>query len=127
MIDSILGSNNYQIAKKLLDVADLKHQAISSNLANIETPGYRRIDIDANFETKLKQATKSNNIDSIGDLKVSLAIDQSVKSVDPDGNNVKLDSELLAMNKNAMTYEFLTQYLSSSIKRINGVIEGKIT
>ena len=126
MIDSILGSNNYQTAKKLLDVADLRHQAISSNLANIETPGYRRIDIDTNFDSKLKQATESNNIDNIRNLKPSLSIDQNVRGVDPDGNNVKLDSELLAMNKNAMTYEFLTQYLSSSIKRINGVIEGKV-
>ena len=126
MVDSILGSNNYQIAKKLLDVADLRHQAISSNLANIETPGYRRIDIDTNFDSKLKQATESNNIDNIRNLKPSLSIDQNVRGVDPDGNNVKLDSELLAMNKNAMTYEFLTQYVSSSIKRINGVIEGKV-
>lgn len=126
MVDSILGSNNYQIAKKLLDVADLRHQAISSNLANIETPGYRRIDIDTNFDSKLKQATESNNIDNIRNLKLSLSIDQNVRGVDPDGNNVKLDSELLAMNKNAMTYEFLTQYVSSSIKRINGVIEGKV-
>ena len=126
MVDSILGSNNYQIAKKLLDVADLRHQAISSNLANIETPGYRRIDIDTNFDSKLKQATESNNINNIRNLKPSLSIDQNVRGVDPDGNNVKLDSELLAMNKNAMTYEFLTQYVSSSIKRINGVIEGKV-
>ena len=108
MIDSILGSNNYQVAKKLLDVANLRHQAIASNLANIETPGYRRIDVDVNFETKLKQATASDSLENIANLSPSLTVDQSVKSLDPDGNNIKLDRELLAMNKNAMTYEFLT-------------------
>ena len=43
MIDQIYDRENYILAKKLLDVSHARHEALSGNLANAETPGYKRV------------------------------------------------------------------------------------
>jgi len=54
MIEPLFASNNYQIACKLLDAATLRHEAIAANVANAETPGYRRMDVSPSFATELR-------------------------------------------------------------------------
>ncbi len=126
MIDQIYDRENYVLAKKLLDVSHARHEAISGNLANAETPGYKRVDIKTDFAEELKKLAKSNDIESISALRATLATDLNSPSVRPDGNNVQLDSELMKMNKNAMQYEFLTQYTANSLKRIKTAITGRV-
>lgn len=126
MIDQIYDRENYVLAKKLLDVSHARHEAISGNLANAETPGYKRVDIKTDFAEELKKLAKSNDIESISALRATLETDLNSPSVRPDGNNVQLDSELMKMNKNAMQYEFLTQYTANSLKRIKTAITGRV-
>ena len=126
MIDQIYNRENYVLAKKLLDVSHARHEAISGNLANAETPGYKRVDIKTDFAEELKKLAKSNDIESISALRATLETDLNSPSVRPDGNNVQLDSELMKMNKNAMQYEFLTQYTANSLKRIKTAITGRV-
>ncbi|MEC7907224.1 MAG: flagellar basal body rod protein FlgB [Verrucomicrobiota bacterium] len=126
MIDQIYDRENYVLAKKLLDVSHARHEAISGNLANVETPGYKRVDIKTDFAEELKKLAKSNDIESISALRATLETDLNSPSVRPDGNNVQLDSELMKMNKNAMQYEFLTQYTANSLKRIKTAITGRV-
>ena len=45
MIEALFNQPNYQATKKLLDVSVLRHEALASNLANLETPNYKRIDV----------------------------------------------------------------------------------
>jgi len=126
MIDQIYERENYVLAKKLLDVSHARHEAISGNLANAETPGYKRVDIKTGFAEQLKKLAKSNDIESISALRATLETDLNSPSVRPDGNNVQLDSELMKMNENAMQYEFLTQYTADSMKRIKTAITGRV-
>ena len=126
MIDQIYDRENYVLAKKLLDVSHARHEALSGNLANAETPGYKRVDIKTDFAEELKKLAKSNDIESISALRATLETDLNSPSVRPDGNNVQLDSELMKMNKNAMQYEFLTQYTANSLKRIKTAITGRV-
>ena len=126
MIDQILERENYVLAKKMLDVSQARHEAISGNLANAETPGYKRVDIKANFPDELKKLAESNDVESISKLQTRLETDLNSPIVRPDGNNVQLDSELLKMSENAMQYEFLTQYTANSMKRIKTAITGRV-
>jgi flagellar basal-body rod protein FlgB len=126
MIDQIYDRENYVLAKKLLDVSHARHEAISGNLANAETPGYKRVDIRTDFAEQLKKLAKSNDIESISALRATLETDMNSPSVRPDGNNVQLDAELMKMNENAMQYEFLTQYTADSMKRIKTAITGHV-
>lgn len=126
MIDQILERENYVLAKKLLDVSQARHEAISGNLANAETPGYKRVDLKADFAQKLQKLAESNDVDSIAKIKTTFETDLNSPSVRRDGNNVELDTELLKMSENAMQYEFLTQYTANSMKRIKTAITGRV-
>ena len=127
MIEHLMGSENYELAKKLLDAAELRHEAIAVNLANVETPGFRRIDLAVDFDQQLESFASGSGSISIADLRPSLAEDPTARAVRPDGNNVQLDEELLEMNRNSIEYEFLTQYTSGSIKRLKTAITGHIS
>ena len=54
MIDPIFQTDNYQLARKLLDVAVLRQEAIATNVANAETPGFRRLDVAPDFAMQLR-------------------------------------------------------------------------
>ena len=55
MIESVMASENYVLAKKLLDAAAFRHELIATNLANAETPGFKRVDLDPAFAQKLEK------------------------------------------------------------------------
>ena len=126
MIDPIFHSDNYQLARKLLDASALRQEAIASNIANAETPGYRRLDVATDFADQLKARTQAGELNRDGDdLKPTLVQDTHARTVRPDGNSVDIEHELLAMNKNAVEYEFLTEVVSKNIKQLKMAITGR--
>ena len=125
MIDPIFQSDNYLLSRKLLDAAALRQEAIAANIANAETPGYRRLDVAPNFAEQLKSSLASGNLAQSPDsLQPSLAQDAQARTVRPDGNTVEIEHELLAMNKNSVEYEYLTEVVSTNIKQLKMAISG---
>lgn len=126
MVDPLFQSDNYQLARKLLDTSVLRQQAIASNIANAETPGYRRMDIASDFSNELRARVASGaRGDAIASLSPRLAEDQHARSVRPDGNSVELENELVEMNKNTVEYEYLTDVVSRNIKQLKLAITGR--
>ena len=62
MIEALFNQPNLLAAKRLLDVTAARHEAIASNLANIETPNYRRVDVAPSFERELQSAVASRDL-----------------------------------------------------------------
>jgi flagellar basal-body rod protein FlgB len=127
MIDSIFVQPTYVAAKKLLDVTALRHDAIASNLANLETPHYRRVDVDPSFETELRQAMSSQDTSRINSLQPSVSVDTNAVSSRRDGNTVELDSELIHLNQNTLAHTMETQLVSGSLQRLRMAITGRST
>ncbi len=126
MIDPIFQSDNYQLARKLLDAAALRQEAIATNVANAETPGFRRIDIAPDFATQLKARLAAGDLAQTGDtLRPQLAEDQTARAVRPDGNSVEIERELLAMNRNAVEYDYLSEIVSGNLKQLKIAITGR--
>ncbi len=126
MIDPIFQSDNYQLARKLLDAAALRSEAIASNVANAETPGYRRLDVAADFAEQLKARSRTGELAGGTDsLRPTLIPDPFARSVRPDGNSVDIEHELLAMNKNSVEYEFLSDVVTGNIKQLKMAITGR--
>jgi flagellar basal-body rod protein FlgB len=113
VIDPIFQTDNYQLSRKLLDAAALRHEAIATNIANAETPGFRRLDVAPDFAQ------------SAASLRPTLAEDQTARSVRPDGNTVEIERELLAMNRNSVEYDYLTQVVSNNLKQLKLAITGR--
>lgn len=127
MIQPIFQAENYQVAKKLLDAAVLRQEAIASNITNAETPGFRRIDIAPNFQSELRAMINNGGLrgGALDSLSPSLAVDPNARSTRPDGNSVEIETELLRMNENNVQHDFLVDLVSRNIRQLRMAISGK--
>ena len=125
MIDALFTESGYVAAKKMLDVSLLRHQAIASNLANVETPNYKRLDVSASFEDQLRQAVAGRNSSEIASLQPSLAVDTTAISGRSDGNTVQLETEMLKLNTNTVENTLETQLVSGSLAKLRLAITGR--
>ena len=126
MIDPIFQTDNYQLARKLLDAAVLRHEAIATNVANAETPGFRRLDLAPDFATQLKSRLAAGDFAQTAEsIRPQLAEDQTARTIRPDGNSVEIERELLVMNRNAVEHEFLSEIVSGNLKQLKLAITGR--
>jgi flagellar basal-body rod protein FlgB len=125
LVASLFASDNYQAVKKMMDVSAMRHAAIASNLANVSTPGYKRVDISKTFEDELKSRIQSRDADQISAAVPRTESDTLTPSTRADGNNVQIDRELLALSGNTMNFDALTNFASGSIKQLKMAIVGR--
>ena len=103
-----------------LKAAELRHKVYSANIANVDTPGYKKYRIS--FEEKLQDALKNNN-DLLEVQPEIFRITQT--SFRNDGNNVNLDEEIVLMNQNTLKYQALSQLAQWFFDRYYTVIGGR--
>jgi flagellar basal-body rod protein FlgB len=126
MVDPVFQSDNYVLARRLLDAAVVRQEAVAANIANAETPGYRRVDVSADFTTQLKAQLAAGQLKLAGDtLAPQVTADPHARSLRPDGNTVEIEHELLALNRNAVEHEFLAEIITQNIKQLKMAITGR--
>jgi flagellar basal-body rod protein FlgB len=125
MIDALFGDSNYVASKKMLDVNVLRHEAIASNIANVETPNYKRLDVSPSFESQLSEAVASRDAAQITGLQPELAVDSQAISGRSDGNTVQLETEMLKLNQNMVEHSLETQLVSAALMKMRLAITGK--
>jgi flagellar basal-body rod protein FlgB len=91
--------------EKAIEGAAARQQAIAQNLANVDTPGYQRVDVD--FHQTLANAMASGP-DGLTGATFSPQRDASA-TVRPDGSTVDPDVESAAQARNGLEYEALVQ------------------
>lgn len=100
----------------------LRQKAIANNVANLETPGYRRIDVK--FEELLAKSLDSS--EPIDFSEVEPEVYQPKKTrIKPNGNDVSLESEVGAMIKNSLRHKTFIRLLSKRYKQIEMAINVK--
>lgn len=137
-LEKIFGDDVYVSIKKALDGAMLRQKALSQNIANVDTPGYKRADVT--FEDELKAALEKSD-----QLPLKITDNQhipntplSAKDVFPqtiidndtfmrnDINNVDIDKETSELTENNMLYNSLVQIIDDKLRSLRNVIrEGK--
>jgi flagellar basal-body rod protein FlgB len=109
-----------------LKLATSREQAISANMANIDTPGYHTRDI--NFEGELNKAMSGNLSYSEygGETAQMSPVVQEVPGLmeRPDGNNVSLDREGLLMSETQLQYQIGIQLVKHQFHQILTAISG---
>lgn len=125
MIGTLFNQPGYLTAKKMLDAVELRQEAIANNIANLETPGYHRVDLAPAFQTQLERACASGDSGQIAGLKPTLAFDSSAVPGSRDGNTVHLENELMQLNQNSTTHAFETQVIGNMLSRMRLAITGK--
>ena len=125
-LEAIYARESYVALKKTLDAAVLRHQAIASNLANLETPNYKRIDISPDFEARLQKAVDTGDVSNIFRVRPQIEVDRSAVPDALNGNTVKMEDELLHLQRNTLTHTFALQVLGRSLNKIKSAITGRV-
>ena len=125
--------NYINVLGKAADGAWLRNEAISNNIANVNTPNYKRQDVS--FESELKHALKSSKyvslddkVDSLNNGRLSrieprVYTDHSEYSYRIDGNNVDIDNENVELASNQIKYNALIQSINEEFKNLKSVIK----
>jgi len=125
MIDALFNQSNYVAAKKLLEAAVMRHEALANNLANIETPGYKRVDVAPSFGAELQRALATQDATAIASVEPKLEVDSTAVAQSPDGNTVKLENELVNLQQNTLNHELATQLITDRLVRLQMAITGR--
>ena len=118
------------VLDKAMDASWIRHDAISNNISNADTPGYKRQDVD--FETQLAKAMHSSRYISV-DAKVHnldlhrlnpvVHTDYSGFSYRIDDNNVDPDAEGVYLAKNQIVYQGLYMSANQEFKNLRAVMK----
>lgn len=118
------------VLDKAADASWLRNEAISNNLANVDTPGYKRQDVS--FETELEKALSNSRYISMDEKvkNVELAklnprpfTDYAGYSYRLDGNNVDVDQENVYLAENQLRYQGLMASIQSEFQNLQTVIK----
>jgi flagellar basal-body rod protein FlgB len=134
MSSSLISDPSLNLAQLALDGLSQKQAAISSNIANVDTPGYSAKTVD--FQTTLKNAMNQET-----DLALKKTdprhLSPSTKSVGfttaertggttrADGNNVDIDVELLDQSETQIDYQALTEAVSLKLQLLNDIAQSR--
>ncbi len=102
-------ANEFNHVSLLMNVSDLRHRVISHNLANVNTPGYERLDVV--FEELLAQKVRGG--EASGTPVTPKVVPDAAAKPRGDGNSVDVDSEIGHLNRNALLFQTYSQLLSS--------------
>ena len=112
------------VLDRAADAAWQRNEAISNNIANVDTPGYKRQDVA--FESVLQQALGNNRYESMDDkvanvdlsrLRGRAYLDYANYSYRLDGNNVDIENENVMLAENQLKYQGLISSINAPFER----------
>ena len=115
---------------KAADASWVRNEVIANNIANVDTPGYKRQDVD--FESQLRQALGNTRYKSVDakvaaitstELEPRIYTDSAGFSYRLDGNNVDIDTEQVELASEQIKYQALTTSISSEFERLRSVLK----
>ncbi len=123
-IKSLFGKT-YHLIERSLDIAKLRHGVIASNVANLDTPGYRPKEI--NFDKALKDAQERNPVDltRTHPLHFEAQGGRYEISYEERGERVDIDQEMSRLAENNLRYQTDIEVLLRKFSMLKqGIIEG---
>ena len=131
MEDDTLKDLSYSIMKNGLDASSARQKAISSNIANVNTPGYKvsKVHFESELEKALDKTGRSmvkTHEDHLGgatasEVKGDIRVSDSV-SMDETGNNVDIDREMVDLAANEIYYSALIEQVNRKLSNMSYVI-----
>ena len=118
------------VLDRAADAAWQRNEAISNNIANVDTPGYKRQDVA--FESVLQQALGNNRYESMDDkvanvdlsrLRGRAYVDYANYSYRLDGNNVDIENENVMLAENQLKYQGLISSINQEFTNLKTVMK----
>jgi flagellar basal-body rod protein FlgB len=136
LTDVLFNKTNLPVINRTMDAAMLRAKAISNNIANVNTPGYRRVEIK--FEEQLREALDKSRLQGI--ITNNKHMDIGRKDLNevhatayhpydptlPSGvNNVDIDMEMAKLAETQLIYNYGVRFGQGIFKKLNAAIQGK--
>ena len=118
------------VLDRAADAAWQRNEAISNNIANVDTPGYKRQDVA--FESVLQQALGNNRYESMDDkvanvdlsrLRGRAYLDYANYSYRLYGNNVDIENENVMLAENQLKYQGLISSINQEFTNLKTVMK----
>ena len=118
------------VLNRAADAAWQRNESISNNIANVDTPGYKRQDVA--FESVLQQALGNNRYQSMDDkvanvnlsrLRGRAYVDYANYSYRLDGNNVDIENENVMLAENQLKYQGLISSINQEFTNLQTVMK----
>lgn len=118
------------VLNRAADAAWQRNEAISNNIANVDTPGYKRQDVA--FESVLQQALGNNRYQSMDDkvanvnlsrLRGRAYVDYANYSYRLDDNNVDIENENVMLAENQLKYQGLISSINQEFTNLQTVMK----
>ncbi|MES2201110.1 MAG: flagellar basal body rod protein FlgB [candidate division FCPU426 bacterium] len=144
MINKLVSNELMDLVQKSMDASALQHKVLSNNLANVDTPGFKRSEVI--FGEKLKQAVEgrsrsSAELDvaktddrhmgiglerkSLGEIQPEVLTENN-SSLRNDRNNVDIDVEMSKLAQNTVLFNTLAQITQQQFSQLKSAIrEGR--
>lgn len=137
MLEQIVGNKALDVMQRGMGAANLRHEVISHNIANVNTPYFKKSNVV--FEELL---AKELDLDDTGRMKVvrthdrhmpiafrgralaKIELDES-SSMRYDKNNVDIDVEMASLAKNSLYFNALARQVGGQFSRIRSVLTGQ--
>ncbi|NMO96151.1 flagellar basal body rod protein FlgB [Paenibacillus lemnae] len=134
---NLLGGSSFQYLQAGLDAANARNVVISNNIANVDTPHYKRSEVA--FESMLKTEMNSLKMTISGKRtdprhfvigptqgipQSSLQTDHS-SAMNNNGNNVDIDREMSLLAENQLRYNSYIQAVNEHIRLMRSAVEGR--
>lgn len=133
---SFLFKPSLGVLERSLDTAALRQKVISNNIANVDTPYFKRSVVQ--FEDVLQDSLRETNFNGLRTNSRHIPIGRGVpRDMMPEvvvddktlynnnRNNVDIDLEMAQMSKNAMRYNVLVDRMAREFKSLRTAIEGR--
>ena len=134
MLEQIMNSSNFNYLGRGLAAANLRQEVISNNIANVNTPNFKKSDvifedllakeIGAEDENQLQLVRTHDRhlpIGHIGGAEAQIQEDGTT-TMRVDNNNVDIDVEMATLAKNQLYYKAMTTSLGGYITKLRNVI-----
>jgi flagellar basal-body rod protein FlgB len=134
--ETLFDRSSIPLLVKSLDASMLRSRTIANNIANVNTPGYQRVEVS--FEDELRKAldqgklrgmqTNSKHL-PLGKMDISGLSPKVLKPADPTlpsgVNNVDIDMEMAKLAENQIMYDFSAKFLKGKYNKLNAAIQAK--
>ena len=114
---------NINLVNKAIDATLTRKELISQNISNVDTPQYKRLDMD--FESVLAKEIKNKGLAHIDLNKLNAPIytDKQTSSYRMDGNNVDIEVERSEEAKIELRYNTLVTRITAQLNRFDTVLQ----
>ena len=135
MLEQILNAPNFNYLSRGLAAANMRHEVISNNIANVNTPNFKRSAV--NFEDLLaKELSLDNDGNKLAvvrthdkhlpvakfDKAKAVIEEDDTTTMRVDNNNVDIDREMAGLAKNQLYYNTMATQLGGYMTRVKNVI-----